>query len=186
MCIRALITACTGGRRAIPGLVLLVGVLLTGCQTTPRAAPDTLYVQLGERAGIARLTETLLLDIAADPRLVDDFRGTDINRLHNMLTDFLCENVGGPCTYTGDDMANVHRGLDITSTEFNALVENLVRAMEKQHLPTGVQNRLLARLAPMRHDIVNAPQPPSPELRALILGDLELSRYSAPRVDQGL
>ncbi|MES1929839.1 cyanoglobin family protein [Salinisphaera dokdonensis CL-ES53] len=167
-------------------LALILLALLTGCQSTPASDSNRLYDHLGERDGISALTETLLLTIAADPRIADDFRGTDINRVHRMLTDFICVIADGPCNYTGDDMANVHRGLEISSTEFNALVEALVLSMEQRGIATGAQNRLLAKLAPLRRDIVDAPAQLSPELRQLILGDLDLYRYSAPRADQGL
>lgn len=164
-------------RAALLGIVMIA---CAACQSTPDA-DDSLYAQFGERAGLSQLTETLLLRIAGDSRISADFRRVDINRLHRMLTDYLCVTIDGPCTYTGDTMVNVHRGQDISSADFNALVEDLVRSMEERSIPTGAQNQLLARLAPLRHAVVDAPAPPPPELEELILGDLFRSRYSAPR-----
>jgi len=37
----------------------------------------------------------------------------------------------------------------------NALVENLQMAMEKEGVPFQTQNRFLAKLAPMKRDIVD-------------------------------
>ncbi|MES1950109.1 globin family protein [Salinisphaera sp. S4-8] len=166
-------------------LVILLGACLSGCQAHP--APDrSLYVALGERDGIAELTETLLLTIAADRRIAGDFRRVDIQRLHRMLTDYICAVADGPCQYTGDSMRDVHRGQQISSADFNALVEDLVLSMEERGLSTATQNRLLARLAPDRREIVDIAPPPTPELRQLILGDLPLYRYSAPRNARGL
>ena len=51
-------------------------------------------------------------------------------------------------------MADVHAGFDLTEADFNALVEDLIAAMEAERLPVTVQNRLLQRLAPMRADII--------------------------------
>jgi len=166
-------------------IAVVVALTLSACQSMP-AHDRSLYRALSEREGIAELTETLLLTVAGDKRIAGDFRRVDIDRLHRMLTDYICVIADGPCEYTGDSMLNAHRGQQISSADFNALVEDLVLSMEEHGLPTATQNRLLARLARDRRAIVDAPAPPAPELRQLILGDLPLSRYSAPRNVQGL
>lgn len=51
-------------------------------------------------------------------------------------------------------MVEVHRGMRISSAEFNAVVENLITAMQQQQLSVSTQNRLLAILAAMQHEIV--------------------------------
>ena len=66
----------------------------------------------------------------------------------------LCVETGGPCQPSGDSMEEVHKGLKLTRSDFNALVEDLIAAMETQGVPVPVQNRLLARLAPMRGQII--------------------------------
>lgn len=60
----------------------------------------------------------------------------------------------GPCEYTGDPMHVVHKGLNITERQFNAVVEDLQEAMVRLRLPEPAQNRLLARLAPLRGEII--------------------------------
>jgi len=55
---------------------------------------------------------------------------------------------------TGESMADAHAGRNISHADFNALVEVLIDAMEKQEVPVAAQNRLLQRLAPMHRDIV--------------------------------
>ena len=51
-------------------------------------------------------------------------------------------------------MEQVHAGFDINETDFNALVEDLIAAMDEEGIPVRVQNRLLQRLVPMRDDII--------------------------------
>jgi hemoglobin len=43
--------------------------------------------------------------------------------------------------------------LNIDRAAFNALVEDLQKAMDKNDVPFHAQNRLLAKLAPMYRDI---------------------------------
>ncbi|WP_341706120.1 group 1 truncated hemoglobin [Halopseudomonas sp.] len=131
----------------------LVLIGMAGCASQP-PANDSLYHALGEQAGINRVVEGLLYRIADDQRIAHHFADTDIARLQEKLQEQFCVEAGGPCEYTGDSMAQVHAGFGFTEADFNALVEDLIAAMEAEQLPVTVQNRLLQRLAPMRADII--------------------------------
>ncbi len=132
---------------------LLLALTLVACaQQPPR--DDSLYRDLGEKEGITRIVEGMLLNIAADPRIVKHFENVDIDRLRDKLVEQFCVEAGGPCTYTGDSMEESHKGQNLTRSDFNALVEDLQDAMEAQGIPQPAQNRLLARLAPMRGQVI--------------------------------
>lgn len=140
-----------------PILTLLIALILSACQNQPPAssAPEgRLYAALGERAGIESIVEDLLYIIVEDERIAFQFKGLDVARFHRNLSDQICMLAGGPCVYEGLGMAESHRAMAITNRQFNALVEDLILAMEKNRVPTGAQNQLLARLAPMHDDIV--------------------------------
>ncbi|WP_442908987.1 group I truncated hemoglobin [Halopseudomonas sp.] len=126
---------------------------LSGC-ASKAPADDSLYQAMGGQAGINRVVEGLLYRIADDQRIVRHFAETDIARLQEKLQEQICVEAGGPCVYSGDRMAQVHAGFDLTEADFNALVEDLIAAMENEGLPVPVQNRLLQRLAPMRGEII--------------------------------
>lgn len=132
---------------------LLVAMLLLGLSGAVQA-DDSLYQQLGGKQGISNVMAEMLYEIAGDDRIADQFADTDIDHLHQMLTEQVCEISGGPCSYSGDDMVKVHTGLNITNADFNALVENLIIAMEREEVPTTAQNRLLSLLADMHHEVV--------------------------------
>ncbi|WP_298190714.1 group 1 truncated hemoglobin [uncultured Pseudomonas sp.] len=135
-------------------LLILFFLLLSGC-AQQSARDDSLYSDLGEQAGITRIVEGMLLNIAADPRIVRHFENIDIVRLRDKLVEQICVEAGGPCTYTGDSMAESHKGQNLTPSDFNALVENLQTAMSSQGVAMPAQNRLLARLAPMRAQVID-------------------------------
>ncbi len=142
---------------ALLALILIAVLGLAGCQTgaTPEAPSRDLYQQLGERSGIAAIVEDLLFLIVDDDRINQQFKGMDVARFHRNLTDQLCQLSGGPCTYSGRDMRELHADMAITDTQFNALVENLILAMEQNDIATGAQNRLLKRLIPLYPDVRN-------------------------------
>ncbi|WP_339082271.1 group 1 truncated hemoglobin [Pseudomonas sp. TMP9] len=134
-------------------LLLMMFITLTACVQQP-PKDDSLYRDLGEQAGITRIIEGMLLNIAGDPRIVRHFESIDIVRLRDKLVEQVCVEAGGPCTYTGDSMEESHKGQNLTPSDFNALVENLQAAMSSQGVAMPAQNRLLARLAPMRAQII--------------------------------
>ncbi|CAM3732454.1 group I truncated hemoglobin [Ectopseudomonas alcaliphila] len=134
--------------------MLCLPLLLAACaQQAPR--DDGLYRVLGEEPGIVRIVEGMLLGSARDPRIARHFLDIDIERLREKLIEQLCFESGGPCVYTGDSMEESHKGLRLTPSDFNALVEHLQDAMEAEGVPTPAQNRLLARLAPMRGQVID-------------------------------
>ncbi|MBC9251453.1 globin [Pseudomonas alcaligenes] len=135
-------------------LLLALGIVLLGACATQSVKDDSLYRGLGEQAGITRIVEGMLLNAARNPRISRHFQDIDIERLRDKLVEQICVEAGGPCEYTGDSMEESHKGLNLTRSDFNALVEDLIDAMDAEQVSVPLQNRLLARLAPMRGQII--------------------------------
>jgi hemoglobin len=140
-------------KTCIAVLIITMGLVLGGCQSLQDEPENSLYLQLGERTGIADVVEDLLYLIVDDERINQQFKGMDVAQFHRNLTDQLCELSGGPCEYSGREMRELHAAMRITDTQFNALAENLILAMEENHVPTTAQNRLIKRLLPLYPDI---------------------------------
>jgi hemoglobin len=122
-----------------------------------QAAGDALYLQFGGQAGLVALMDDFMDRLLADPRMHPFFKDTDQKHIKEELVTQFCEVSGGPCKRKGSDMKKAHAGIDVTKADFNALVEVLQQSMDARGIPFGVQNRLLARLAPMHREIINAP-----------------------------
>jgi hemoglobin len=117
-------------------------------------ADQRLYKAFHGQAGIARIVDDMVARNVSDPRIADIFRATDLQRLRRTLKEQFCYILGGPCAYTGRDMKTTHKDQGIQNADFNALVENLQKAMDKEGVPFHAQNRFLAKLAPMQRDVV--------------------------------
>lgn len=74
--------------------------------------------------------------------------------LRNNLIDQICAGAGGPCQYKGKTMLEAHTGINISGAEFNALVGDLVAALDFYDVPEAEKNDLLVILGPMQTDIV--------------------------------
>ena len=138
----------------MPAISSLFAILLAAASLPVHAADDSLYAALGGGAGIRRVVADLVPALQADARIRASFDGVDMARLASKLEEQFCEVSGGPCKYSGKDMKTIHEDLAVSRAQFNALVENLQEAMRKNAVPPGVQNRLLARLAPMHREVV--------------------------------
>lgn len=134
-------------------IAFLAAPLLAQAQA-PAPSDDTLYRELGERAGIAALFADAVPRFKADARIGHFFDKTNLDELGRQLTDQVCVVAGGPCRYEGANMKAAHADFDIRAGDFNALVEVLQASMVRRGIPFAVQNRLLARLAPMHRDVV--------------------------------
>jgi len=51
-------------------------------------------------------------------------------------------------------MKTTHAGMGVTSQDFDALVQDLTKTLEKFRVPAREQNELMSLLGPMKTDIV--------------------------------
>lgn len=119
----------------------------------------TLYTRLGGIDAIAAVTDKFLTNVASDNVINARFAGTvaepsRLQLLRNNLIDQICAGAGGPCQYKGKTMLAAHTGMNISAAEFNALVGDLVAALDFYDVPEAEKNELLAILGPMQSDIV--------------------------------
>ena len=140
---------------AIPA-VLMATLLLGACQDMGMKPMQqkSLYDRLGGLGAITAVVDDFVGNVAADNRINKFFAKTDITRLKRLLVEQICAGTGGPCTYTGRDMRSVHAGMGITDAQFNALVEDLVKSLDKFKVPEKEKGELLGILGPMKPSIV--------------------------------
>lgn len=146
--------------------LILSATMLTAhgqTQSAPTAvpAPAPLYDALGQHDGIRRLSDDFVQRLSTDTRTAAFFKDSKLKRVQEKIAEQLCQVAGGGCVYTGDSMAEVHKGQGIQMADFNAVVEILQDAMTQQGIPFREQNQLLAKLAPMYRDMVEAPKGPT-------------------------
>ena len=96
---------------------------------TPAA---TLYERLGKRPGITNITRQLIKNHLANPLVSTRYAASDdIDRVELRAIEFFCAGTGGPETYSGKDMLDTHKGMNISEQEFVAVVDDAMAALEK-------------------------------------------------------
>ena len=130
-------------------------------KTTANAKPKSLFVRLGGKKGITAVVNDFVSRLNTDTRVSTFFAATtaDPTRLTTFkahLVEQLCQASGGPSKYTGKDMKTAHAGMNITTENFNAVVEDLTAALDKFKVGANEKNQLLGVLSPMKADIAGS------------------------------
>ena len=136
-------------------IVLSLGLVMT-LFGSALAQSKSLYERLGGKEAISAVVEDFANNVLADPRINKKFAQSDPARLLANLKDFVCFATGGPCQYKGLSMKESHKNMGTTAGEFNALVEDLVKSLDKFKVGEQEKRELLSALAALKEDIVKS------------------------------
>ncbi len=144
--------------RPLPLLLLAASLACAAPRPRPAAAlpepPRSLYDRLGGQPAVEAAVTQLLAEIGSDPRINFFFGLSDLAALHRQLVAFVCAATGGPCRYAGPDMRAAHRGMGISGAQFDALAEDLAKALDRLHVGAREKGELLSALGPLKAQIV--------------------------------
>jgi hemoglobin len=144
-------------RKKIMSMVVAVVTAWALNSATSFAAEASLYERLGGQGAIQAVVTKFISNVGGDKRINGFFATADLKKLNKLLVEQVCMATGGPCSYSGRDMKTTHKGMKITTAAFNALVEDLVSALDTFNVPKKEKDELLAILGPMKSDIVEVP-----------------------------
>ena len=119
----------------------------------------SLYERLGGVEAITAVTRAFEERAAKDGRINQKFARTNLDRLTKEFVDQVCQDSGGPCTYTGLDMRQAHTNLGVTSGEWDAFMEDLVATLNAFNVGKAEQDELVNHLRTMRAEIVEVDSP---------------------------
>ena len=114
----------------------------------------SLYERLGGVEAITAVARAFDDRAGKDGRINQKFARTNLDRLTKEFIDQLCQDSGGPCTYTGLSMKQSHTNMGVTNGEFDAFMEDLAAVLDDFKVGKAEQDQLLSLLRPMRDDIV--------------------------------
>ena len=134
--------------------ICMLGALAVTAVAQDPMMKKSLYERLGGIDAIKAVVGEFAGRVLADTRVNKKFAKTDAPRLTLHLVEQICAATGGPCEYTGKDMKTTHKNMKVTEGEFNALVEDLVGALDKFNVPAAEKTELLGILGPLKAEIV--------------------------------
>lgn len=132
----------------------LIFILVLGLATSCATSKLSTYEQLGGHAKVQEIVDNFITEIEFNPIMFEYFKDSDIGRFREKLVEHVCFLTGGNCVYTGDEMEQVHSGMNISESDFNLGVDLFINAMDKANVPHQIQNKVLANIAPTRKEMI--------------------------------
>jgi hemoglobin len=148
-------------KKSVGGILAIAAILVSvsSASMIGQAKEKSLYSRLGGKKAITAVVDEFVSRVAADARINAFFGATAsdparLKKFKGNLVDQICQASGGPCKYMGKDMKTAHMGMGISGADFDALVGDLVGALDKFKVGAHEKDQLLGALGPMKTDIV--------------------------------
>lgn len=114
----------------------------------------TLFDRLGGEEGIRKIAGDVVDNHAVNPAIATRFADSDLDALKHAAATFFITGTGGRACYEGKDMLSAHRGMNISPTEFMAVLDDALAALEKNGIGQREQEEVLFIFYSMRADVV--------------------------------
>ena len=115
---------------------------------------ESLYERLGGSDKITKIASDLVDNHLANSAVSPRYADSDVSAVKNGAATFFIAGTGGPDVYKGKDMLATHKGMNISAIEFNAVLDDVLLAMDKNEVGQREQEEVLFILYGMRSDIV--------------------------------
>lgn len=115
----------------------------------------SLYERLGRFDGITRIVDDVMNAHLANPVVRTRFEAAkDLDHAKNMAVEFFCAGCGGPEAYTGRDLLVAHKGMNISEQEYMAVMDDILAALEKNHIDPATRGEVTAVLYSLKGQII--------------------------------
>lgn len=136
-------------------IVIALALFILASAAARAQGQSTLYQRLGEKPGINLLVDWFVHQIKSDSRVYYKFfKHTNWDTFHVSMVHLISTISGGPRDYHGPSMKDVHKGMQITDADFDAVVEDFVKAENRVGIGKWEQQQLAKALLATRPDIV--------------------------------
>jgi len=122
-----------------------------------------LWERLGGQAKVAKIIDDFTKLATADPKVNFTRNGkftlgdAEVIHFKQAMIDYLSTVTGGPLPYTGKNMKEIHKGMKITSPEFNAAAADLKKVLQDSGIKKADIDAVLDLVETTRKDIVEVP-----------------------------
>jgi hemoglobin len=115
----------------------------------------SLFERLGGNQGITAIANDVVDNHLVNNAIASRFAESDIPAMKNAAATFFIAGTGGENVYKGKDMLAAHKGMNISATEFMAVLDDALAALEKNNVGQREQEEVLFVLYSMRSAIVH-------------------------------
>jgi hemoglobin len=114
----------------------------------------SLYDRLGGEDAIRKIAGDIFDNHKNNDVVSARYKDSDRDRVVQLVTEFICAGTGGPQEYTGKNMLDAHRGMNINEQEYMAVLDDILAALEKNGVGERETQELLAIAYSLRAEIL--------------------------------
>ena len=115
----------------------------------------SLYERLGGEHKIRSITENIFDNHLNNQKVNARYQDSDRDNVIRIVTEFICAGTGGPQAYTGKDMLTTHRGMNINETEFLAVVDDIMAALDSNAVGDQEKQEVLMICYSLKEEIMH-------------------------------
>ena len=119
-----------------------------------QSAQASLYDRLGGRPGIEAIVANIWENHVSNPLVNKRYADSDPAEVKRLVTEMCCAGFGGPETYTGKDMITAHKGMNINDTEFVAVCDDVLKALDQNNVGQREKDEILCILYSLKNEVV--------------------------------
>jgi len=115
----------------------------------------SLFERIGGRDAVSAAVDIFYNKVLADPLLKDFFTTVDMPRQISKQKMFLTYAFGGMPNYSGKNMREAHKHLNLKEEHFGAVAGHLQTTLEELNVPTDIIGEVMTIAASTHDDVLN-------------------------------
>ena len=114
----------------------------------------TIFERYGGFASVSRVVSAFYDKAVESPVLAPYFETVDMKKLIDHQTKFVASLMGGPASYTDDELTRIHKHLEITMAAFKEMALLMEETLEDFDFETDDIHTVVGAIRSRRHCIV--------------------------------
>ncbi len=119
---------------------------------------NSIYARLGGQASIDAAVDLFYVKVLADDRVSFLFDDVNMTRQIRRQKEFFSAVFGGPVVYTGKNLREAHKNLDLREVDFNAIAENLQATLDELKVEKALSGEIMTLVASTKDAVLNRPE----------------------------
>ena len=117
--------------------------------------PMSLFERIGGAPAVDAAVDIFYRKVLVDDRISHFFDSVDMDKQIAKQKAFLTMAFGGPNSYTGKDMREAHKHMNLTEEHFDAVVENLAATLTELGVKEEDINEIAGIAISVKDDVLN-------------------------------
>lgn len=115
----------------------------------------SVFEKIGGAPAVDAAVDIFYRKVLSDDRISEFFDTVDMEAQHAKQKAFLTMAFGGPNEYTGKDMREAHKHMNLTEEHFTAVAECLVGTLQELSVPQELIDEVVTIAVSVKDDVLN-------------------------------